>query len=53
MKYIEVAFVTQKVRVALVSEIKTITEINNLREKFTPGPGFKPGSPAGPGEEFS
>ena len=24
----------------------TIFFINNLREKFSPGPGFKPGSPA-------
>ena len=27
--------------------------INNLREKFFPGPGFKPGSNPGPGENFS
>ena len=31
--------------------------INNFREKFSPGPGFEPGSPAGsnpgPGGNFS
>ena len=31
-------------------------DINNLREKFSPGPGFEPGSPGsnpGPGENFT
>ena len=39
---------------------KTLCKVNNLREKFSPGPGFKPGSPAGnpglnpgSGENFS
>ena len=34
--------------------LTTVLHVNNLREKFSPGPGFgDPGSNPGPGENFS
>ena len=36
--------------IQVVNKVKAtsrkITQINNLKEKFSPGPGFEPGSPA-------